>query len=107
MSQPELQYTESVVSRFNFSNNKASKTSDLTYINILFDHDIVINLLKRKIPRKLKPIKKKILQERFLPQLNNLAIFTVINVAKKFTYNSQNLINKIFKTPIFPLSIII
>ncbi len=103
MSQQESQYAESLVSRFNFSSNKAFDISDAAYINTLYDHDIVMNLSERKISEELTSLKERILQRRFSSQLNDQAVFAIMNVAKKLTYNSEDSTNKILRTLMFSL----
>ncbi len=51
MSQQESQYVESLVPRSN--SNKAPNTLDVAYIDTLYNHDIVMDLLGRKIPKEL------------------------------------------------------
>jgi len=103
MSQQESQFVENLVSRFNFSSNKASDISDATYIDTLYSHSIVINLSERKISEKLTSLKEQILQKRFLSQLDDQAVFAIIDAAKKLAYNSENSTNKIFRTSMFSL----
>jgi len=103
MSQQESQYVENLVPRFNSSSNKALDTLDATYIDTLYDHDIVMNLLERKIPKELTPLKERILHKRFSPQLDDQAVFAIMNAAKELAYNSEGPTNKILRTPMFPL----
>jgi len=103
MSQQESQYVENLVPRFNFLSNKALDTLDATYIDTLYDHDIVMNLLGRKISKELTPLKERILHKRFSSQLDDQAVFAIMNAAKELAYNLENSTNKILKTPMFPL----
>ena len=103
MSQQESQYAENFVSRFNFSSNKAFSISDATYIDTLYDHDIVMNLSERKISEELTSLKERILQKRFSSQSNDQAVFAIMNVAKNLAYNSEGSTNKILKTLMFSL----
>lgn len=103
MSQQESQYVENLVSRFNFSSNKALDILDATYIDTLYDYDIVMDLSRRKILEKFTSLKERILQKRFLSQLDNQAVFAIINARKELAYNSKDSTNKILKTLMFSL----
>ena len=78
-------------------------TSDAAYVDTLYGHGIVIDLSGRKIPQELTPLKEGILQKQLSPQLDNPAIFAVIDVAEELAYNSEGPTNKILRTPMFPL----
>ena len=73
------------------------------YINTFYDHNIIINFLKKKIFKKLTFLKKRILQTQFFSQLNDKVVFIIINVTKKLAYNFEDSIYKIFKTFILSL----
>jgi len=103
MSQQESQFAKNLVPRFNSSNNKAPNTLDATYIDTLYDHDIVMDLLGRKIPKEFTPLKERILQKRFSSQLDDQAVFAIMNATKKLAYNLEGPTNKILRTPMFPL----
>ena len=103
MSQQGSQYAESLVPRSNTSSNKAPGTSDVAYIDTLYGHSIIIDLSGRKIPEELAPLKERILQKRSSPQLDDEAVFTVMDVAEELAYNSEGPTNKILRTPMFPL----
>ena len=103
MSQQESQYAESLVPRSNSSSNKAPGTSDAAYIDTLYSHGIVMDLSGRKIPEELKPLKERILQKRSSPQLDDPAVFAVMDAAEELAYNSEGPTNKLLRTPMFPL----
>jgi len=103
MSQQESQFVENLVPWSNSSSNKAPDTLDATYIDTLYDHDIVMNLLGRKIPKELTPLKERILQKRSSPQLDDQAVFAIMNATKELAYNLEGPTNKILRTPMFPL----
>ena len=103
MSQQESQYAENLVPRSNSSSNKAPGTSDATYIDTLYGHGIVMDLSGRKIPEELTPLKERILQKRSSPQLDDQAVFAVMDAAEELAYNSEGPANKILRTPMFPL----
>lgn len=103
MSQQESQYTESLVPRSISSSNKAPGTSDSAYIDTLYGHGIVMDLSGRKIPEELTPLKERILQKRSSPQLDDQAVFAVMDVAEELAYNSEGPTNKILGTSMFPL----
>lgn len=103
MSQQESQYAESLVPRSNSSSNKAPGTSDAAYIDTLYSHGIVMDLSGRKIPKELTPLKERILQKRSSPQLDDSAVFSVMDAAEELAYNSEGPTNKILRTPMFPL----
>lgn len=103
MSQQESQYAESLVPRSNSSSNKAPGTSDAAYIDTLYGHGIVMDLSGRKIPEELTPLKERILQKRSSPQLDDQAVFEVMDAAEELAYNSEGPTNKILRTPMFPL----
>lgn len=71
MSQQELQYIESLVSWFNFSSNKILDNLDAAYIDTLYNYNIVINLLEKKISKEFMFLKERILQKQFLLELDN------------------------------------
>ena len=102
MSQRESQYAESSAPRSN-SSNKAPGTSDAAYIDTLYGHGIIMDLSGRKIPEELVPLKERILQKRSSPQLDDQAVFAVMDVAEELAYNSEGPTNKILRTPMFPL----
>ena len=103
MSQQESQYAESFVPRSNSSSNKAPGTSDAAYIDTLYGHGIIMDLSGRKIPVELTPLKERILQKRSSPQIDDQAVFAVMDVAEELAYNSEGPTNKILRTPMFPL----
>jgi hypothetical protein len=103
MSQQESQYVENLVSRFNLSSNKAFDILDATYIDTFYDHDIVMDLSRRKILEKLTPLKERILQKQFSSQLDDQAVFAIINARKELAYNSKDSTNKILRTLMFSL----
>jgi len=103
MSQQESQFAENPVPRSNSSSNKAPGTSDATYIDTLYGHGIVMDLSGRKIPEELMPLKERILQKRSSPQLDDQAVFAVMDAAEELAYNSEGPTNKILRTPMFPL----
>ncbi len=103
MSQQESQFAENLVPWSNSSSNKAPDTLDATYIDTLYDHDIVMDLSRRKIPKELTPLKERILQKRFSPQLDDQAVFAVMDAAEELAYNLEGPTNKILRTPMFPL----
>jgi len=103
MSKQESQYAESLVPRSNSSSNKAPGTSDAAYIDTLYGHGIVMDLSGRKIPQELTPLKERILQKRSSPQLDDQAVFAVMDAAEELAYNSEGPTNKILRTPMFPL----
>lgn len=57
----------------------------------------------RKIPEELTPLKVRILQKRSSPQLDDEAVFAVMDAAEELAYNSEGPTNKILRTPMFPL----
>jgi len=103
MSQQESQCAESFVPRSHSSSNKAPGTSDAAYIDTLYGHGIVMDLSGRKIPQELTPLKERILQKRSSPQLDDRAVFAVMDTAEELAYNSEGPTNKILRTPMFPL----
>ena len=103
MSQKESQYTESLVPRSNSSSNKAPGTSDAAYIDTLYGHGIVMDLSGRKIPQELVPLKERVLQKRSSPQVDDQAVFAVMEAAEELAYNSEGPTNKILRTSMFPL----
>lgn len=103
MSKQESQYVESLVPQFNSSSNKALGTSNAVYIDTLYGHSIIMNLSERKIPQELVPLKEWILQKQSSSQLNDQAVFTVMNTAEKLVYNSEGSTNKILRTLMFSL----
>jgi hypothetical protein len=62
-----------------------------------------MNLLERKIPKELTSLKERILQKRFLLQLDDQAVFAIINARKKLAYNLEDSTNKILRTLMFSL----
>ena len=103
MSQQKAQYAKSLVPQSNFSSNKTPGISNVAYIDTLYSHDIVMNFSGRRIPKKLTSLKERILQKRSSPQLDDSAVFAVMNAAKELAYNSEDSTNKTFRTPMFPL----
>ena len=103
MSQQESQYVKSLISRFNFSSNKALDTSDAAYIDTLYSHGIVMDLLGRKIFKELTPLKERILQKRFSLQLDDSAVFSVMDAAEELAYNLEGSTNKILRILMFSL----
>ena len=103
MSQQESQNAESLISRSNSSINKALGTSDAAYIDTLSGHGIVMELSGRNIFEELTPLKEQMLQKRSSPQLDEHAVFTVMDPAEELAYNSEDPINKILRAPMFPL----
>ena len=103
MSQQESQHAKSLVPRSNSSSNKAPDPSDPAYIDTLYNHGIVMDLSGRRIPEELTPLKERILQKRSSPQLDDEAVFEVMDVAEELAYGSEGPTNKILRTPMFPL----
>ena len=103
MSQQRSQYAESVVPRSTSSSSKAPGTSDAAYIDTLYGHGIFMDPSGRKIPQELKALKERILQKRSSPQLDDGAVFGVMDAAEELAYNSEGPTNKILRTPMFPL----
>ncbi|KAL8831575.1 MAG: hypothetical protein Q9191_000784 [Dirinaria sp. TL-2023a] len=103
MSQQESQYAENLVSWFNSSSNKAPGTSDATYTDTLCGHGIVMNLSERKIPEELTPLKERILQNWSSSQLDDQAVFAIMDATEELAHNSERPTNKILRTPMFPL----
>jgi len=103
MSQQESQYVENLVPRSNSLSNKALDTLDATYIDTLYDHDIVMNLLGRKISKELTSLKERILHKRFSSQLDDQAVFAIMNATKELAYNLKDSTNKILRTLMFSL----
>ncbi|KAL9626382.1 MAG: hypothetical protein Q9164_007887, partial [Protoblastenia rupestris] len=103
MSQQASQCAENLIPRSNSSSNKAPGTSDAAYIDTLYGHGIVMDLSGRKIPAELTPLKERILQKRSSPQLDDQAVFAVMDAAEELAYNSEGPTNKILRTPMFPL----
>jgi len=103
MLKQESQYVESLVPWSNSLSNKALGTSDTVYIDTLYNHGIIMNLSERKIPQELAPLKEQILQKQSSSQLDDQAVFTVMNTAEKLAYNSEGSTNKILKTLMFSL----
>ena len=103
MSQQRSQYAESVVPRSTPSSSKAPGTSDAAYIDTLYGHRIFMDPSGRKIPQELKALKERILQKRSSPQLDDEAVFGVMDAAEELAYNSEGPTNKILRTPMFPL----
>lgn len=103
MSRQESQCVESRAPRSYASSNKAPGTSDAAYIDTLYGHGIVMDLSGRKLPEELKPLKERILQERSSPELDDKAIFAVMDAAEELAYNSEGPINKVLRTSMFPL----
>ena len=103
MSQQRSQYAESVVPQSTSSSSKAPDTSDAAYIDTLYGHGIFMDPSGRKIPQELKALKERILQKRSSPQLNDEAVFGVMDAAEELAYNSEGPTNKILRTPMFPL----
>ena len=104
MSQQESQYDDSLVPRSNSSSTKAPGTSDAAYIDTLYGHGIVMDPSGRKIPEELRPLKEQILQKRSSPQLDDQAIFAVMDAAEELAYDLEGPTNKVLlRTPMFPL----
>ena len=103
MSEQESQYAKSLVPRSNSSSNKAPGPSDAAYIDTLYGHGLVMDLSGRKIPEELAPLKERILQKRSSPQLDEKAVFEVMDLAEELAYSSEGPTNKILRTPMFPL----
>lgn len=103
MSERQSQYAQSLVPKSNSSSNKAPGASDAAYIDTLYGHGIVMDLSGRKIPKELTPLKERILSKRTSPQLDDQAVFAVMDVAEELAYNSEGPTDKILRTPMFPL----
>ncbi|MCJ1251831.1 hypothetical protein MMC30_009069 [Trapelia coarctata] len=104
MSQQQPQNAESIGPPFNSSSsNKPPGTSDAAYMDTLFSHGIIMDPSGRKIPKKLEPLKERILQQRSSPQLNNEAVFEVMDTAEELAYSSEGPTNKILKISMFLL----
>ena len=103
MSQRQSQNAQSLGSRSTSSSKKAPGTSDAAYIDTLYCHGIVMDLSGRKVPKELTPLKERILRKRTSPQLDDQAVFTVMDVAEDLAYNSEGPTDKILRTPMFPL----
>ncbi|MCJ1403355.1 hypothetical protein MMC11_006578 [Xylographa trunciseda] len=104
MSKQQPQNAESVGPPSNSSSsNKPPGTSDAAYMDTLFGHGIIMDPSGRKIPKELEPLKERILQRRSSPQLDNEAVFEVMNTAEELAYSSEGPTNKILRTPMFPL----
>lgn len=103
MLQQESQYTESLVSWFNFLSNKTLSIFNTAYIDMLYSHDIVMNFSKRKISHELASLKEQILQKWFSSQLDDQDVFMIMNAAEKLAYNLEDLTNKILITFMFSL----
>ena len=101
--QQQSQYAESLVPRSKSSSNKAPGTSDAAYIDTLYGHGIIMDPSGRKIPQELTPLKERILQKRSSPQLDDQAVFGVMDVAEELAYNSEGPTNKLLRKPMFPL----
>lgn len=105
MSEPQSQHAESAGPRSTSStSNKAPGTSDAAYIDTLFGHGIIMDPSGRKIPKELEPLKERILQKRSSPQLDDEAVFEVMNTAEELAYSSEGPTNKLLRIPIFPLA---
>ena len=89
MSQQESQYIEGLAPRSNSSSNEAPGTSDVAYIDTLYGHGVVMDLLERKIPKELTPLKERILQKRSSPQLDDAAVFAVMDAAEELALNQK------------------
>ena len=57
----------------------------------------------RKIPTELTLLKERIQQKRSSPQLDDQAVFAVMDAAEELAYNSEGPTHKILRTPMFPL----
>ncbi|MCJ1395232.1 hypothetical protein MMC18_008115 [Xylographa bjoerkii] len=89
MAQQQLQNAESIGPPFNSSSNKPPGTSDAAYMNTLFGHGIIMDSSGRKIPKELKLLKERILQQRSSPQLDDEAVFEVMDTAEELAYSSE------------------
>lgn len=104
MSQQQSQFAESVGPRSNSSSsNKPPGTSDAAYIDTLCGHGITIDSSGRKIPESLRLFKGRILQKRSSPQLDDDAVFDVMDTAEELGYCSEGPTNKMLRTGMFPL----
>ena len=103
MSHQNSQYANNLASRTTSADTRAPGPSDAAYIDTLYGHGIVMDLSGRKIPEELTTLKDRILQRRSSPQLDNQAVFAVMDVAEGLAYNSEGPSNKILSTPMFPL----
>lgn len=104
MSQQQPQNAESAGPPSNSSSsNKPPGTSDAAYMDTLFGHGIIMDPSGRKIPKELEPLKERILQQRSSPQLDDEAVFEVMDTAEELAYSSEGPTNKILRTSMFPL----
>lgn len=103
MALPESVFAKSVASQSIISTNKAPGTSDNIYLDTLYSHGIILDLSGRKIPEELLPLKSRILQRRGSPELDERAVFAVMDVAEELAYSSEGPMNRILRTPMFPL----
>lgn len=104
MTQQQPQNAESVAPPSNSSSsNKPPGTSDAAYMDTLFGHGIIMDPSGRKIPQELEPLKERILQQRSSPQLDDEAVFEVMDTAEELVYSSEGPTNKILRTSMFPL----
>ena len=97
MSQQQSQYSENTGPRSISSSNKQPGTSDAAYIDTLYGHGIIIDPSGRKIPKELENLKSEILKQRSSPQLDEEAIFGVMDTAEELAYSSEGPTNKILR----------
>jgi len=104
MSQQQSQYAESQGPGLSASQNGRPGTSSPLYRDTIYNNSITMDFSGRRLPQELRVFADEhILNQRTSPQLEDVVVSKVIDTAEELADSSEGPINKLLRTPMFPI----
>ena len=104
MSQQPSQYAESQGPGSGTSQNGRPVTSSPLYRDTIYNNCITMDFSGRQLPQELRDhADKHILKQRTSPQLGDEVVSKIIDTAEELADSSEGPINKLLRTPMFPI----